>query len=82
MGLLIGAACTHPQAKVRGPDQSQRVMKGECSMSRSLRSDVRIRDSMLRRGGAGTDMTPPAAVRYVWSRTSRKVRNQTYLVEG
>lgn len=68
----------------RGVDSGlgQRVMKGECSVSSSLRSDRRMRNRTRRRGDAGTDTDPPATVRYAWLRTSLKVRSHAYLVEG
>jgi hypothetical protein len=85
MPFLIGSPVGRLRASARerqGPCPGQRVMKGECSMSRSLRSDMRIRDRTRRRDDVGTDMTPPAALRYAWLRTPGKVRNQAYLVEG
>jgi hypothetical protein len=63
------AVFTSPHAKDGGPAPVQRVMKSECSMSRSLRSDVQMRERTRRRGDAGTDMAPPAAVRYAELRT-------------
>jgi hypothetical protein len=56
-------------------------MKGECSASRSLRSDEQMRDRTWRRDEVRADMAPPAAVRYALLRTFSKVRTCAYLVE-